>query len=194
MVLKEVNTYLYPRSRSDLMGVQGLDWEVTALNACQAPFDVVCHICFHPGPIDTCSGQGQCLVDSCMALVEICHDAVSAGQWNYHSFSLEKEFILNGDVISEVPLKSGGSGDTSTSVWPTIQGQSVGLLTGWSLTESLPLSWSGSSWWRWTWIWHWLWGPAGSLCWSWKEDNWGHQLGVSPYLACMWLPCHTAGV
>ena len=26
MVLKEVNTYLYPRSGRDLMGLQGLNW------------------------------------------------------------------------------------------------------------------------------------------------------------------------
>ena len=102
------------------MGVQGLNGEITALDACQAPFDVVHHICFYPGPVDASSGKGQCLVDSCMALVKICHDAVSAGWRDDHSFSLEKEFILNGELVSEVPVKSGGSGDMSTFVGPTI--------------------------------------------------------------------------
>ena len=91
MVLKEVNTYLDPRSRWDLVGVQCLYGKITTLNACQASLDVVCHICFHPRPVDTCSSQGQCLVDSCMAFVEIIHDRVSAGWWDDdHSFTFHE--------------------------------------------------------------------------------------------------------
>ena len=63
------------------MGVQGLNGKIAALDACQVSFDVFHHICFHPGPMYTHSGQGQCLVDSYMAFVEIIHDTVSVGQW-----------------------------------------------------------------------------------------------------------------
>ena len=36
--LKKVNTYFYPRSWRDLVGLQHLNWEVAALNACEALF------------------------------------------------------------------------------------------------------------------------------------------------------------
>ena len=95
MVLKEVNTYLYPRSRRDLMGLQGLDWYIAALNAHQTLLDVVSHICFHAGPVNTRSGQVHCLVDASMASMEVCHNAISAGQWNYHSFTLGQDVSMN---------------------------------------------------------------------------------------------------
>ena len=95
MVLKEVNTYLYSRSVRELMGLQGLDWYIAALNACQALLDVVGHICFHAGPVNTHTGQVHCLVDPCMASMEVCHDAVSAGWWNYHSFTLGQDISIN---------------------------------------------------------------------------------------------------
>ena len=90
MVLKEVNTYLDPRSRGDLMGVQCLYGKITALNTHQASLDVVCHVCFHPRPVDTHSSQDQCLVDSCMAFVEIIHDGVSEGWCDDNSFTFHE--------------------------------------------------------------------------------------------------------
>ena len=60
-----------------------------------------------------------------MAFVEIIHDGVSARQWYDHSFAFHEQVILDGKPISEVPVISGNPGDTSTSIWPTIQGQSV---------------------------------------------------------------------
>ena len=125
MVLKEVNTYFYPRSGGDLVGVQCLNWKVAALNTCQAPFDVVGDICFHAGPVDTCSGQVHSLIDAGMASMEVHHYAVSAGQWNDHSFTLGEEVAIDGELISEAPVESGRSGDTTLSVRPTVQGESV---------------------------------------------------------------------
>ena len=48
-------------------------------------FDVVGDICFHARPVDACSGQVNCFVDTSMASMEVCHDIVSAGWWNDHS-------------------------------------------------------------------------------------------------------------
>ena len=96
MVLKEVNTYFYPRSGGDLVGVQHLDGEVAALDTCQTPFDVVSDVCFHAGPVNTRSGQVHCLIDACMASMEVYEDTVSAGWWNDHSFTLGEEVAVDG--------------------------------------------------------------------------------------------------
>ena len=125
MVLKEVNTYLYSRSRRDLVGVQHLDWYVAAFDACQALLDVIGDVCFHAGPVNACSGQVHSLVDAGVASMEVCHDTVSAGQWNDHLFTLGEEVTVNGELVSEAPVKSGCSGDTTLSVRPTIQGKPV---------------------------------------------------------------------
>ena len=90
MVLKEVHTYLDLRSWRDLVGMHCLNRKITALNTCQASLDVVCHISFHPQPVDACSSQGQCFVDSCMAFVEIIHDSISAGWWDDDSFTFHE--------------------------------------------------------------------------------------------------------
>ena len=60
-----------------------------------------------------------------MASMEVCHNTVSAGQWNEHSFTLGEEIAVDGKFISEAPVESGCSGDTTLSVGPTIQGESV---------------------------------------------------------------------
>ena len=125
MVLEEVNAYFNPRSGRDLMGVQHLDWQVAALDTCRALLDVVSDVCFHAGPVDTGSGQVHCLVDAGMASVEVYHDAVSARWWDDHFFTLGEEVTVNGEFISEAPVKSGCSGDTTLSVRPTIQGKPV---------------------------------------------------------------------
>ena len=57
--------------------------------------------------------------------MEVCHDAVSAGWWNDHSFTLGEEVAIDGELISEAPVESGHSGDTTLSVWLTIQGKPV---------------------------------------------------------------------
>ena len=57
--------------------------------------------------------------------MEVCHDIVSAGWWNDHSFTLGEEVTINGEFITEAPVESGHSGDTTLSVRPTIQGESV---------------------------------------------------------------------
>ena len=95
MVLKEVHTYLYPRSRRDLVGLQHLHGQVAAFDACQALLNVVSHICLHAQPVNTHLGQVHCLVDSCMASMEVSHDTVSAGQWNDHSFTLGKDVSID---------------------------------------------------------------------------------------------------
>ena len=59
-----------------LWGVQHLNWQVAALDTCQAPLDVVSDVCFHAGPVDTGSGQVHCLVDAGMASMEVYHDAI----------------------------------------------------------------------------------------------------------------------
>ena len=69
------------------MGVQCLYKKITALNICQTSIDIVCHICFHPWPVDTCPSQGQCLVDSYMAFVEIIHERISTGWWDDDMFT-----------------------------------------------------------------------------------------------------------
>ena len=107
------------------MGVQHLDWQVAALNTCQAPFYIVGDICFHAGPVDTGSGQVHCLVDAGMASVEVYHDAVSAQWWDDHSFTLGEEVAINGELVLEAPVKSGCSGDMTLSIMPTIQGKPV---------------------------------------------------------------------
>ena len=60
-----------------------------------------------------------------MASMELCHNIVSAGQWNDHSFTLGEEVTIDGEFISEAPVESGHSGNTTLSVGPTIQGESV---------------------------------------------------------------------
>ena len=77
------------------MGLQYLHGQVAALNACQALLNVVSHICLHAWPVNTCFGQVHCLVDSCMASMEVSHDTVSAGWWNDHSFTLGKDVSIN---------------------------------------------------------------------------------------------------
>ena len=57
--------------------------------------------------------------------MEVYHDIVSAGWWNDHSFTLGEEVSIDGELISEAPVESGRSGDTTLSVRPTIQGESV---------------------------------------------------------------------
>ena len=70
------------------MGLQHLNWYVAALDACEASLDVVGYICFHAGPVNTCSSQVHCFVDTGMASMEVCHNIVSAGWWNDHLFTL----------------------------------------------------------------------------------------------------------
>ena len=60
-----------------------------------------------------------------MASMEVCHDIVSAGQWNDHLFTLVEEVAVNGEFITEAPVESGHSGDTTLSVGPTVHGESV---------------------------------------------------------------------
>ena len=60
-----------------------------------------------------------------MASMEVHHYIVSAGWWNDHSFTLGEEVAVNGELISEAPVESGHSGDTTLSVRPTVQGESV---------------------------------------------------------------------
>ena len=107
------------------MGVQCLYWKVAALDTCQAPFDVVGDVCFHARPVNTRSGQVHCLIDASVASMEVHQYAVSAGWWNDHSFTLGEEVTIDGELISEAPVESGHSGDTTLSVRPTIQGESV---------------------------------------------------------------------
>ena len=107
------------------MGLQHLHGQVAAFNACQAPLNVVGHICLHAGPVNTHLGQVHCLVDSCMASMEVGHDTISAGWWNDHSFTLGKDVSIDREFIMEAPVKSCHSGDMTLSVGPTIQGESV---------------------------------------------------------------------
>ena len=60
-----------------------------------------------------------------MASMEVCHNIVSAGWWNDHSFTLGEEVAVDGELIMEAPVESGPSGDTTLSVRPTIQGEPV---------------------------------------------------------------------
>ena len=56
--------------------------------------------------------------------MEVCHDIISAGWWNDHSFTLGQEVTIDGEFVMEAPVKSCHSGDT-LSVRPAIQGESV---------------------------------------------------------------------
>ena len=60
-----------------------------------------------------------------MASMEVCHNIVSAGWWNDHSFTVGEEVTINGEFVMEAPVESGRSGDMTLSVGPTIQGESV---------------------------------------------------------------------
>ena len=57
--------------------------------------------------------------------MEVCHNTVSAGWWNYHSFTLGQDVSIDWEFVTEAPVKSCCSGDTTLSVRPTIQGESV---------------------------------------------------------------------
>ena len=57
--------------------------------------------------------------------MEVCHNVVSAGWWNDHPFTLGQDVTINGEFVTEAPVKSCCSGDTTLSVRPTIQGESV---------------------------------------------------------------------
>ena len=80
-----------------------------------------------------------------MASMEVCHDIVSAGWWNDHSFTLGEEVTINGEFITEAPVESGCSGDTTLSVRPTIQGESVHHQEDGGPIEFLLQSWSDVS-------------------------------------------------
>ena len=45
-----------------------------------------------------------------MASIEVCHDIVSAGWWNDHSFTLGEEVTINGEFITVAPVECGCSG------------------------------------------------------------------------------------
>ena len=87
--------------------------------------DVIGHVCFHARLVNACSGQVHCFVDTSMASMEVCHNIVSAGWWNDHSFTLGQDVTVNGEFITEAPVKSCCSGDMTLSIRPTIQGESV---------------------------------------------------------------------
>ena len=72
--------------------------------------------------------------------MEVCHNIVSAGWWDDHSFTLGEEVTTNGEFITEAPVESGCSGDMTLSVRPTIQGESAPS-RGWGPIESLLQSW-----------------------------------------------------
>ena len=57
--------------------------------------------------------------------MEVYHDAVSAGWWNDHLFTLGEEVAIDGELVSEAPVESGHSGDMTLSVRPNIQGELV---------------------------------------------------------------------
>ena len=57
--------------------------------------------------------------------MEVCHDIVSAGWWNDHSFTLGEEVTVDGEFITAAPVKSCCSGDMALSVGQTVQGESV---------------------------------------------------------------------
>ena len=78
-----------------------------------------------PRPVNACSGQVHCLVNAGMASMEVCHNIVSAGRWNDHSFTLGEEVAIDGEFVTEAPVESGCSGDTTLSIRPTVQGESV---------------------------------------------------------------------
>ena len=75
-------------------------------------------------PVNAHSGQVHCFVDTSMASMEVCH-IVSAGWWNDHSFTLGQDVTIDGELITEAPVKSSHSGDATLSVRPTVQGVSV---------------------------------------------------------------------
>ena len=113
------------------MGVQHLNWQIAAFDTCRALFYIVGDVCFNARPVDTGSGQVHCLVDAGVASVEVYHDAVSARWWDDHSFTLGEEVAIDGELVSEAPVKSGCSGDMTLSLRPTIQGKPVHCQEDW---------------------------------------------------------------
>ena len=163
MVLKEVHTYLDLRSQRDLVGMQCLHRKVTALNTHQASLDTVCHICFHPQPVDICSSQGQCLVDSCMAFVEIILDNICRMvRWQLVHLSWVDHPQLRGHHGN--PSNFWWFWGCLCICWANHSVLICVLLTGLDLIVFLLQSLSGGSLWRPRWIWHRLWGEAGSVC------------------------------
>ena len=68
--------------------------------------------------------------------MEVCHNIVSAGQWNDHSFhpwwggsTIDEEFV------TEAPVESGRSGDTTLSVRPNHSGWVSAPSRGWGPIE-----------------------------------------------------------
>ena len=60
-----------------------------------------------------------------MASMEVCHNIVSAGWWDDHSFALGQDVTVDGEFVMEAPVKSCHSGDVTLSVRPTVEGESV---------------------------------------------------------------------
>ena len=58
------------------------------------------------------------------------------------SFTLGEEVTINGEFVMEAPVESGHSGDTTLSVRPTIQGESMHHRGDGVPIESLLRSWS----------------------------------------------------
>ena len=70
--------------------------------------------------------------------MEVCHNIVSAGQWNDHSFTLGQDVTIDGEFIMEALVKSCHSGDTTLSIRPTGQGECAPL-RGWGPIVSAPI-------------------------------------------------------
>ena len=143
----------WPRSWRDLVMVQCVYGKITALNAHQTSLDVVCHICFHPWPVETCSSQGQGLVDSCMAYVEIVHDRVCR---------IVEWWLIHLSWVDHPQLRACHRNPSSfwwfwgylCICWANHSVSICVLLTRWDLTVFMLQSLSGGSLWRLKRIWH----------------------------------------
>ena len=72
-------------------GMQCLYGKITALNACQASLDIVCHISFYPLPIDThILAKANALLIPVWLLLRLSMIVVSAGWWDDNSFTFHE--------------------------------------------------------------------------------------------------------
>ena len=167
MVLKEVNTYFYPRSGGDLVGgaasqlVGCCFWYMSGTVWCSwwrlLPCQASKHM-FWPGPI--------ALLMPVWLPWRSTIILSSAGQWD-HSFTLGEEVAVDGELVLEAPIESGLLGGHDLVCQANHSGWVSAPLRGWGLIASRLQSWWDISGRMRRLIWHWLVGLTWSRCWFW---------------------------
>ena len=120
MVLKEVCSKFLPGLLWNFMQVESLRSVWSEVDAGWTSADEVLYVSVHAFPVDTLAGYGFGLVDTEVLGVKVGESFISGFSWNDDTRAFEKEAVVCGQFISEVPEWFGYSGYVSAVCWPTI--------------------------------------------------------------------------